>query len=36
VLADKQSEVERYLKKENIDASTEKGWIKALAYYESI
>ncbi len=36
VLESKRAEVERYMKKENIDATTEKGWIKTIAYFETI
>ncbi|MCJ8163562.1 hypothetical protein MKJ04_01825 [Pontibacter sp. E15-1] len=35
-LPDKQDEVQRYLSANKTDASTTAGWIKALAYYESL
>jgi hypothetical protein len=36
LVADKQDQVNAYLAKERIDASTEEGWIKTLAYYETL
>lgn len=35
-LQDKDKQVEQYLKAENIDAGTEQGWAKALAFYETL
>lgn len=35
-LPDKQDQVEKYIATEGIDASTAAGWVKALAYYESL
>jgi hypothetical protein len=36
LLADKKNIIEPYLQKENIDAGSEEGWIKVLAYYETL
>lgn len=35
-LPDHQGKVESYITAERIDASSEAGWVKALAYYESL
>ncbi|WP_018477980.1 hypothetical protein [Pontibacter roseus] len=35
-LSDKQAEVQAFLGKEKIDATTEDGWVKALAHYETL
>lgn len=36
MLSDKQSEMQSYLSKEKVDATSEAGWVKALAYYETL
>jgi hypothetical protein len=36
VLADKKEKVDTYIKTEKIDASSEAGWAKTLAYYETL
>ncbi len=35
-LADKEGEIKSYISKEKIDATTEAGWIKVLAYYDKL
>ncbi|GAB3202062.1 hypothetical protein ABID22_003711 [Pontibacter aydingkolensis] len=36
VVNDKQNEVKAYIDKQKLDTSTEKGWLKALSYYETL
>jgi hypothetical protein len=35
-LADKVSEIKTFINNEKVDASTEEGWVKVLAYYEKL
>ncbi|WP_439882949.1 hypothetical protein ACSX1A_07225 [Pontibacter sp. MBLB2868] len=35
-LSDKKNEIEQYLKKENIDANSQRGWVQTLAYYDKL